>query len=1045
MPHETTLFDPREPLREISSHACDDEVAHTQLLLQNCQEYRKHSNAIAAKAQAYIKHLRNTPEGTSPLEAFLQQYHLNSEEGLAIMCLAEALLRIPDAATADAMIYDTLPATEWEKHMGKSRSTLVNASTWGLVLSGKLLTPGKSGKTGAILHQLVSRMGEPVIRVALKQAMRMMGGQFIMGETIKEAMRHAKSAEKHGYLLSYDMLGEGARSDAQAAEYFKRYMLAIETLAQQLDPNLPLYQRPGISVKLSALDPRYQLVQEDSVLQRLLPRLKEIVAYAMQKHIMVTIDAEEANRLDISLLLFHELLADPTFQGFDGIGLAIQAYQKRSWYVLDYLQDLAERYKHRIPVRLVKGAYWDTEIKLAQVLGLSGYPVFTRKEHTDVSYIACAEKLLTHPECFYPQFATHNAHTIAAIQAITGEKTYEFQRLHGMGKALYDHIHHTDTKHPCRIYAPVGQYHELLPYLIRRLLENGANTSFVHQLASTESNDNALWNDPVALCEESRGRLHPDIPLPEAIYQDADGRKNSLGFDLGYMAQLAMIERQVDLWQGAQWQAFPIIDGKDRKGDTIVHCRPSAYATLTGQVTHATEPMVQEAMAIAQAAFPSWSHTPAEERAKLLETFAHLLEVNRDEALALCIYEAGKTLPDAIAEVREAVDFCRYYAAQTRQYFSRETELPGPTGEYNSLSLHGRGVFVCISPWNFPLAIFTGQVTAALAAGNCVIAKPSDQTPLIGHFAVKLMLDAGFPSGVIQLLPGSGKTIGNALIAHPAVAGVAFTGSTATAQHINRTIAAKDGPIIPLIAETGGQNTMIVDSTALHEVTMDDILLSAFGSAGQRCSALRVLYVQEEIADHIIPLLRQAMQELRIGLPEYTQTDIGPVIDRPSQEKLLQHIKRMQKEGTFIGAAPLDDFTKQKGYFVPPHAFEIPSIRMLQGEVFGPILHVIRFHASALDEVIHDINSTGFGLTFGIQSRIDERIQYLRQHIHAGNIYVNRSMIGATVGVQPFGGEGLSGTGFKAGGPHYLLRFATERAFCHNIAAIGGNINLLAS
>lgn len=1019
----------------LSHHSFVDEAQHVNMLLQHTQRFESLVPAIHNRARSYVDYLRSGSANHALLESFLQQYGLNTKEGIALMGLAEALLRIPDAETANHLIRGQFKEADWQKYMGNSDSLFVNAASWGLLFSSTLMDLNDHPRP--ILSRLLGRMGEPVIRTALKQAMRLLGDQFVLGETIESALINSEDLLKQHFLFSYDMLGEGARSEAQAQSYYESYLYAIRTLAASVDERAPLYKRPSISVKLSALDPRYHLTHYDSITERLLPRLKAIISLAKEHGIAVTIDAEEANRLELSLLLLKALLSDPAFNGWDGIGLAVQAYQKRAWYVIEHLKELAVTYNHRIGVRLVKGAYWDSEIKYAQVNGLDGYPVFTRKLYTDVSYLACAEKLLAHPQLFYPQFATHNAYTVAAIKEMAGDQEYEFQRLYGMGKALYHKVC-TDEGTPCRVYAPVGKHEELLPYLIRRLLENGSSASFIHALGDEAVSNDMLIENPIATARALEGAPHPTLPLPAHIYST---RRNSRGINMGSTIALAEIQQGIASYHNHPWYATPLIPGRTSQTPTVTLSCPFDTHYTTGSYTSATADDAHYAITLSTGYFPRWSGTSTEERAAMLERIADAFEAHRDELIALCIYEAGKTIADGVAEIREAVDFCRYYASLARRQLTGDLRMQGPTGEYNGLSLHGRGTFICISPWNFPLAIFTGQITAALVSGNCVIAKPAEQTPLIAYRAVQLMHDAGVPKEALQLVIGSGETVGAALTSDARIGGVAFTGSTATARAINLTLAKRHGPIVPLIAETGGQNAMIVDSTALLEAAVDDIILSAFGSAGQRCSALRVLYVQDDIADRLITLLTGAMQELHMGPTHHITTDLGPVIDHSAYNMLSTHIARMKREATFIAAAPA--LAHETGYFIAPHAFEIPDIHLLKGEVFGPVLHVIRYKASNLDTVLADINSTGYGLTLGIHSRVDTRIRYIRDHAHVGNMYVNRSMIGATVGVQPFGGEGLSGTGPKAGGPHYLLRFTTERSFTYNLTAIGGNIELM--
>lgn len=994
------------PLMSLSERAFMDESNAMRVLLAYVEDVASLEASIMDRAREWTKTIRKSGSGHG-VEAFLSAYGLNTSEGVALMCLAEALLRIPDSATADSLIRDTFEGRNWGNYLGSADSWLVNLSSWGLLLTGKVIDYGQEAREGVLksLKNMVGRMGEPVIREALRKAMRFMGAQFVLGETVGEALKHSNDYQQRGYRFSYDILGEGARSDAQALRYVESYREGIALIGSSMEGS-SLFERPGISVKLSALHPRYQLLQKDRVMVELLPRLKDILLNAKKANIAVSIDAEEASRLDIELILFERIMADADLAGWNGVGFVLQAYQKRAFYVIDWLAELARKHQRIIPLRLVKGAYWDSEIKMAQLLGLPGYPVFTRKEHTDVSYLACAKKILSHRGAFYPQFATHNARTVSSVMTLASRTgwskgEYEFQRLHGMGEALHDLVVH-DV--PSRVYAPVGAHKDLLAYLIRRLLENGANSSFVHLLMDESKTPEEILADPVLQTKAHSELYNLHIPLPVALYGNA--RKNSAGLDFGNVAALEALK--VGLSKAS---ALPVVREKN----------------------------LQETIVQAQQAFPAWAGTPVEERAVILERAADLLEADLTTWMRLCAREAGKTLADGVAEVREAADFCRYYAAQARALFAPEA-LTSPTGEDNVLSLHPRGVFACISPWNFPLAIFIGQVVAALATGNTVIAKPAEQTPGIAQRAVETLHAAGVPKDVLHCVPGAGETVGAALVADLRIAGVVFTGGTDTAKRIASALASRLGPIVPLIAETGGQNCMVVDSSALPEQAVDDIITSAFGSAGQRCSALRVLFVQNDIADNLLQLLAGAMQELRVGDPLDPTTDIGPVIDAQAQTALLVHIEEMKRSARLIAQAPSPS---TQGHFVVPHAFEIANIDVLEREHFGPILHVIRFPSGGLPQVIEAINSTGYGLTFGIHSRIDEHIRLLASRVHAGNIYVNRSMIGATVGVQPFGGEGLSGTGPKAGGPHYLLRFVTERTTTVNSAAIGGNVRLL--
>jgi RHH-type proline utilization regulon transcriptional repressor/proline dehydrogenase/delta 1-pyrroline-5-carboxylate dehydrogenase len=999
-------------LYEISANAFIDEHEAVQKLLGATAHLAAFEEAVIRRATVMVEEARSKTSGIG-VEAFLQQYGLNTAEGVAIMCLAEALLRIPDTQTADRLIKDKFDGAEWEKHLGTSDSLFVNASSWGLMLTGKVVNLGDS-KPANIFNQMVGKLGDPVIRTALRQGMRFIGSQFVLGETTQNALANSMPFAKKGYRFSYDILGEGARSDAQAQGYVKSYEDAIGLIAKGA-MGKTLFAAPSISVKLSALHPRYNLLNKTRVMKELYPRIKNILLRAKEANITVSLDAEEASRLDIELMLFEKLCKDTDLAGWNGLGFVVQAYQKRAYSVIDFLAQLAKQHQRIFPLRLVKGAYWDSEIKWAQMSGLPGYPVFTRKEHTDASYMACADKMLRAVDCFYPQFATHNARTISSIEVLAehyavGKESFEFQRLHGMGESIHDIVTRTT---PSRIYAPVGAHKDLLAYLIRRLLENGANTSFVNLLMDKAVSMDELLYDPIRKTAETKGYPNSYVPSPKRLYGLM--RDNSSGVDFGNAAMVDMLSSEIEVF--------------------IKSPLTSVSSSCISQLSDAID--------AAQTAFVSWSRTSAEQRALMLETCASMIEEHRAELIALCMNEAGKTVADGIAEIREAADFCRYYAAEARTLFEKFT-LRGPTGESNVLSLHPRGTIGCISPWNFPFAIFIGQVAAALVTGNCVIAKPAEQTPRIALRAVELLYASGVPKDVLHCVVGDGETIGSALVADLRINGIVFTGSVTTAQIINRTLAARRGAIGMLIAETGGLNAMVVDSSALIEQAVDDIVLSAFGSAGQRCSALRLLYVQEDIADHLIGLLKGAMQELRVGMPQDFASDIGPVIDKEAQSMLLAHIEAMKRTATFICAAPFDESLKSKGHFVPPHAFELSKPEDLQQEIFGPILHIVRFKALQLEKVAGSINSAGYGLTFGIHSRIEDHVQYFVSAVHAGNIYVNRSMIGATVGVQPFGGEGLSGTGPKAGGPNYLTRFVTERVVSINTTAIGGNLSLLA-
>lgn len=1000
---------------------------------------------IEERARQLVVEVRKDRVKSSGIDAFMHEYELSSREGVVLMCMAEALLRIPDADTADALIKDKIGGANWESHLGHSESWFVNASTWALMLTGRVVNVDEQGGDRdwrATMRKLVHRSGEPVIRQAVTQAMRVMGRQFVMGRKIDEALDRAKNFESRGYRYSYDMLGEAARTMKDAERYFKSYADAIDRIGKAAKGR-GVIEAPGISVKLSALHPRYEFGHEDRVFAELTPRVIDLCRKAKEYDIGLCIDAEEADRLDISMDVIEAVAADPSLAGWNGLGLAVQAYQKRAYPLIEWLADLAKRTRRRLMVRLVKGAYWDTEIKRAQELGLADYPVFTRKVSTDVSYLACARLLLEEQEAFYPCFATHNAHTLSAIAEMAGNRSdFEYQRLHGMGDALYDQVvgKAGSGGYPVRIYAPVGSHEDLLAYLVRRLLENGANTSFVNRIVDEKLPIAEIVSDPLREAERLNPVRHPQIPMPEALF--GEGRRNSEGHDVTDAPTLLRLRDGMARASKEPWLAAPLVGGAPVKGETRAVYAPADRGRRIGEVTDATADTAKEAFERALRAHPLWDDTPANDRAAALERAADLYEEHGSRLMAIVMREAGKTLNDAIAELREAVDFLRYYAARARMEFAEPTILPSPTGEIDTIALHGRGVFLCISPWNFPLAIFTGQVSAALAAGNAVLAKPAEQTPLIAYEAVKLLHAAGVPVDALHLLPGDGPTIGNALLSDPRLGGVAFTGSTDTARLINRKLAERDGPIVPLIAETGGQNAMIVDSSALPEQVTRDVVISSFQSAGQRCSALRCLFVQEDVADKQIAMIAGAMKELRVGDPAWMSTDVGPVIDSEAKAALNAHIAELKKSAKLVGETPLGTAC-DKGTFVAPTAFEISGIDTLDREHFGPILHIVRFKSHELDAVVDAINATGYGLTCALHSRIDDTVARVLRRLKVGNAYVNRNQIGAIVGVQPFGGEGLSGTGPKAGGPRYLHRFAAERTISIDTTAAGGNASLM--
>lgn len=1038
---KTTLAELRNHLRKMT-HADEKSVLDTLLAASSLSQERRAS--VRAQSIDLVQRCREKSHKAGTLDAFLQEFGLSNKEGIALMCLAEALLRVPDEETADRLIAEKIQSGDWGSHKGKSASRFVNASVWGLMLTGRVvhLEDDITHQTSSWMRRLISSLGEPVVRRAVLQAMRIMGGQYVLGRTIEEGLKKGSEHYRPGTRFSFDMLGEGARTDADALRYFSSYETAIRHITATVGGD-PVVSANGISVKLSALHPRYEFRQKRRVMSELLPRIQALALMAKEGGLGFSIDAEECDRLDLSLDIFESLARDQRLAGWDGLGFVLQAYQKRAYLVADWLAALARDTGRRFMVRLVKGAYWDGEIKHAQELGLADYPVFTRKCNTDVSYQVCAERLLRAQDVIYPQFATHNAHTVALILGLTsGGQSYEFQQLHGMGQLLYDEVQANNPGIAVRVYAPVGNHRDLLPYLVRRLLENGANSSFVNRFLDARVPPQDLLRDPVNEARAHPDGRHRDIPRPRELYRDAPSPwLNATGIDLGDPITVADLLDKVAHATAAPLLAAPIVGGQWLTGEKLAIGNPALPDSVVGHVIAADPQAVEAALQQAVAAQPGWDKAGAERRADCLERAAELLEQHCEQLMGLIVTEAGRTLDDALSEVREAVDFCRYYAQQGRTGFAAPLNLPGPTGELNQLSLHGRGVFLCISPWNFPLAIFMGQVAAALMAGNSVIAKPAEQTPLVAARAVSLVLEAGVPPGVIHLLPGDGATVGGALVADRRIAGVAFTGSTATAKLINRQLADREGPIIPLIAETGGLNVMLVDATALPEQVVDDVITSAFQSAGQRCSAMRVLYLQEDIADTVIAMLCGAMRELTLGNPASFATDIGPVIDLAARQMLERHAQRMHREASLLASCELGAQHRQ-GYFFAPCVYEIERLSQLPEEVFGPVLHIIRYTVQDVPRVIEDINASGYGLTLGVHSRIDGFAREVFSNTHVGNTYINRNMVGAVVGVNPFGGQGLSGTGPKAGGPHYLLRFATEKTRTDNVVAKGGNTQL---
>ncbi len=998
-----------EDRQKIRSYYLASEMQVIQELITEASLGEQQRAEISDMAAELVSKVRASGN-PSMMENFLAEYGLTTREGVALMCLAEALLRVPDAQTIDELIEDKISPGNWGEHLGHSGSPLVNASTWALLLTGKIVAPEDEKGLLTTLHSLVKRLGEPLVRNAVGQAMRELGRHFVLGTNINKARKRARDLEKQGYCYSYDMLGEAARTEADARYYHLAYSDAINALAKDCKHrNTP--DNPGISVKLSALHPRYEIGQYQRVIDELIPRVESLAMLACSANMGFNIDAEEADRLDISLDVIEAVLSNPALRGWDGFGIVVQAFGKRASPVIDWLYALTKRLDRKIMVRLVKGAYWDTEIKRAQVLGLSDYPVFTRKVNTDICYLACAKKLLAMSDRIYPQFATHNAHSVAAVLKLASEQQdFEFQRLHGMGEALHDHVHR-DSATRCRIYAPVGEHQDLLAYLVRRLLENGANSSFVNQIVDTSITSESIARDPVAAVAELEQIANPGINLPEDLY--AEARQNSRGWDITDLTCLQQLNQSRETLRTSTWLAKPLTAMSTDTSSTRDIFNPADLTDKVGEVRDADQAVVEIALRSAVEGFASWSTTNVTIRAECLRSVADLYEQNATELFALLAREAGKSWLDAVGEVREAVDFARYYASQA-EILDRQSGA--------------RGVIACISPWNFPLAIFSGQIFAALVSGNCVIAKPAEQTSLIAAFAAKLMHQAGIPSAALQLLPGTGAVVGAALSADPRIAGICFTGSTATAMHINRNMARHLPVQAPLIAETGGLNAMIVDSSALPEQVVRDVLASAFQSAGQRCSALRMLYLQDDVADKVLEMLFGAMDELKLGNPWYLATDVGPVIDQAAKLKIDQHCQQMAQQERVLKSLDVP----ANGLFVAPTVIELDGIEDLKEEIFGPVLHVARFAANEIDQVVNSINAQGYGLTFGIHTRIDSRVEQVVRRIKAGNVYVNRNQIGAVVGTQPFGGEGLSGTGPKAGGPWYLQRFTSHSLLQHS-------------
>lgn len=1036
----------------ISDYYAVEETPFVEELIQLLGGKDEHIKRVADSTASLVREVREMDTAVDTIDELLQQYSLDTHEGLMLMCLAEAMLRIPDKETADALIEDRLGPADWQAHLGKSESWMVNASTWGLLMTGRVVTLDKprDGKPSSFINKLVNRMGEPVIRRAMVEAMKVMGKQFVLGRDIDEALKRSQPLFSKGYTYSYDMLGEAARTRKDAGRYFDDYAKAIKQVGKTSRSLGDTAPAPSVSIKLSALHPRYEFGRRTQILEELVGTVRDLVKLARDCEVAITIDAEEVDRLELSLEVFRAVYESDVSRGWGHFGLVVQAYSKRALPVLQYLNRLADLQGDEIPVRLVKGAYWDTEIKESQQLGVDGYPVFTRKASTDVSYLCCARFLLSDNTRgrIFPQFATHNAHTISAIleHANTGNRPFEFQRLHGMGEALYDAaLKRAPQGTYCRIYAPVGAHKDLLPYLVRRLLENGANSSFVHQLVDPKVPVESLCVHPIETLRQYSTIANAQIPLPRDIY--GEKRPNSRGVNLNINSQYQPLMDAMARHMDKQYEARPLLAFDVATDPALVHEVTSPYdrRQKVGSVLWTSADQAQKAVDAAWQAFPGWEATPVSERADILRRFADLMEENLAELMALCSREGGKLLTDGVDEIREAVDFCRYYAARAEELFATPSELPGPTGESNRLYMGGRGVFAAISPWNFPVAIFCGQVVATAVAGNTVLAKPAEQTSIVAHRVIELLQEAGMPRDVVQLLPGDGPTVGSVLTSDPRITGVVFTGGTDTAHIINRALATRENAPLPiLVAETGGMNAMIVDSTALPEQVVADVIHSSFQSAGQRCSALRVLYLQDDVADRVLEILDGAMAELHVGDPRDLGTDVGPVIDEDARKSLQAHIERLKGEGRLISETPMAAEHTAHGTFIAPSAFQIDSIDALEREQFGPVLHVVRWKSRDIDKVIDSINARGYGLTFGVHSRNESFADEVARKVRVGNVYINRNIIGAVVGVQPFGGQGLSGTGPKAGGPHYLLRFATEKTVTNNTAALGGNASLLA-
>ena len=1002
-------------------------------------EYNKRLLNIEDRANEIVEAVRKSIKSDSPVENLLQEYELNTKEGTVLLCLAEALLRIPDKKTMDRLLEDKFSSVDWKKHISADKGVFVNASSWAFFLTGNILDKKITDKTKLeeTYKSLLKISTEPIIRKAVKKAVTILARQFVFKPTIEEGMKFTESEKYKKNIFSFDMLGEGARTMEDAERYFQDYINSIHAVGKLLNNSSEIKYANGVSIKISALHPRYERNKSDDLEKELLPKLVKLCEISKQYNIQLCIDAEENYRLILSLKILDKLSSNRNLLGWNGLGLAVQAYQKRAFYVIDWLDKLAKRDNRVINVRLVKGAYWDSEIKLAQELGVPNYPVFTRKSLTDLSWMACAKKLFSLQKNIFPQFATHNAYSIAFIEEFGKDKVFEFQRIHGMADKIHEYFNRysSDNYQKCRIYAPVGEYNDLLPYLMRRLLENGANTSFVNKINDPKLDIKEIIADPLDIIDQYSQIPNPQIPLPPDIYLPE--RKNSKGYDLDNeytRLQIENIFSSIDL----SYKAFSIVKGIDVDDESRKVFNPSKLDQSLGYVAFASESTVRKSLEIASNYFSYWKNVEVENKVEIINKFADLLEANQEKLVQICVLEAGKTIKDSINDLREAIDFCYYYSSEAIRVFKDPIILKGPTGEKNKLVYEGKGVIFAISPWNFPIAIFTGQIVSALLAGNTVIAKPAEKTSIIAYEIVKLFLKAGLPVGSLQLLIGKGRNIGQIVLNDTRIKGVVFTGSCETAKKIQNDLVKREGEIIPFMAETGGLNFMIIDSSALTEQVVDDAIESGFNAAGQRCSALRILAIQDEVYDKTLKMLIGATKKIKIGLPNLLSTDIGPVIDQEAKDRINNHVKSFKSK--VLSQSPLE--SKYQGYYVTPTIIEIENLNEVKEEIFGPVIHVYKYKSNEIEKLISDINKMNYGLTLGIQSRVENTINYIFNNANIGNIYINRNIVGAVVGVQPFGGRGLSGTGPKAGGPNYLLKFANEKSYSYNTTAAGGNATL---